>query len=350
MSFGGQFENSTYHLIASSNMSEPAAFESATGMNLPVIDVSPLLSGQSGGLEKVAYEIGQAAREIGFFYVTHHGIHAGLIDRTFAAAHELFALPIDAKMALTKDFFKTNRGYVPMEGEALDPERPSDLKEAFNIGWDLEADDPRILSGEPFRAVNQWPTIPGWKDALLAYFDAVWGLGRQMHQAIAVDLGAETNFFEDKLDAPLATLRLLHYPPQPAKAREGQVGAGTHTDYGNLTLLLPDHVGGLEVRRRDGAWLKAPTLEGAFICNIGDCLMRWSNDTYVSTPHRVVNDSGRERYSIAFFLDPNPDAEVACLPGCQSSERLAKYPVTSGAEYLRSKLDASYEKVKQSNN
>lgn len=327
-------------------MHESIASEGAAAMNLPVIDLAPLLSGASRDLEKVSDEIGRAAREIGFFYVTGHGIDRSLIDRTFAASHVLFALPLEAKMALTKDFFKTNRGYVPMEGEALDPARPSDLKEAFNIGWDLEPDDPRILAGEPFRAVNQWPEIPGWKETLLAYFNSVWSLGRQMHRAIAVDLGAEPDFFENKLDAPLATLRLLHYPPQPASARAGQVGAGTHTDYGNLTLLLPDQVGGLEVRRRDGTWLKAPTLEGAFICNIGDCLMRWSNDTYASTPHRVVNDSGRERYSIAFFLDPNPDAEVACLPGCQSDERPAKYPPISGADYLRSRLDASYEKAK----
>ncbi|MHA7772925.1 isopenicillin N synthase family dioxygenase [Roseibium sp. M-1] len=314
-------------------------------MNLPVIDLSALSSGKNG-LDRVAEELGCAAREVGFFYVTGHGIDPGLIDRTFAASHALFALPLDDKMALTKDFFKTNRGYVPMEGEALDPAKPSDLKEAFNIGWNLAPDDPRILAGEPFRAVNQWPEIPGWKETLLTYFDAVWSLGRQMHRAIALDLGSDPDFFEDKLDAPLATLRLLHYPPQPARVREGQLGAGTHTDYGNLTLLLPDQVGGLEVRRRDGAWLKAPTLEGAFICNIGDCLMRWSNDTYVSTPHRVVNDSGMERYSIAFFLDPNPDAEIACLPGCQSAGRSAKYPPISGAEYLRSRLDATYEKAK----
>jgi len=314
--------------------------------DLPVIDLAPLVGGTGRGLQKVAGELGRAAREIGFFYVKNHGVDQALIDRTFEAAHRFFDQPLDEKMKLTKDFFKTNRGYVPMEGESLDPSKPSDLKEAFNIGLDLAADDPRILNGDPFRAVNLWPDLPGWRQTVLAYFNSVWALGRQMHKAIAVDLGEPGEYFEDKLDAPLATLRLLHYPPQPGHAKSGQIGAGTHTDYGNITILLPDKVGGLEVRRRDGVWLKAPTIEGAFVCNIGDCLMRWTNDTYVSTPHRVVNESGLERYSIAFFLDPNPDAEVACLTGCVRAGEAPKYAPVSGADYLKSRLDASYEPVK----
>mgnify|MGYP000162147264 CR=1 FL=1 len=314
--------------------------------DLPVIDLEPLVSNAPGGLEKVAAEIGNAAREIGFFYVRNHGVSGELMESTFAAAHRFFAEPIAAKMALTKDFYKTNRGYVPMKGESLDPDRPADLKEAFNIGLDLAPDDPRILAGEPFRAVNQWPDLPGWKETVLSYFNSVWSLGRLIHRAVAADLGTDPDYFEDKLDAPLATLRLLHYPPQPAGAEAGQIGAGTHTDYGNLTVLLPDAVGGLEVRRRDGVWLKAPTIEGAFICNIGDCLMRWTNDVYVSTPHRVVNAGGRQRYSIAFFLDPNPDAQVVCLPGCMGEGEAARYAPISGADYLKSKLDASYAPVK----
>ncbi len=317
-----------------------------TDHDLPVIDLGPLTAGTQEGVAAVASELGRAAREIGFFYVKNHGVDAALIERTFRAAHQLFGQPLDAKMSLTRDFFKTNRGYVPMEGENLDPSLPSDLKEAFNIGLDLAPDDPRIVAGEPFRAINQWPELPGWKDTLLSYFNEVWSLGRLLHQAISVDLGVDRDFFEDKLDAPMATLRLLHYPPQPSNAEAGQIGAGTHTDYGNITILLPDEVGGLEVRRRDGVWLKAPAIEGAFVCNIGDCLMRWTNDVYVSTPHRVVNASGRERYSIAFFLDPNPDAEVTCLPGCLGEGEQAKYPAISSADYLKSRLDASYEPVK----
>jgi isopenicillin N synthase-like dioxygenase len=182
---------------------------------------------------------------------------------------------------------------------------------------------------------------------MLAYFDAVWALGRRLHRGIALDLGVRPDFFDDKFDAPMAILRLLHYPPQPANAGAAEIGAGEHTDYGSITLLMTDEVGGLEVKRRDasseeGGWIAAPHIPGAFICNVGDCLMRWTNDVYVSTPHRVVNRGGRERYSVAFFLDPNPDAEVACLPTCVSATQPARYPPIVGADYLRSRLDATY--------
>ena len=141
---------------------------------------------------------------------------------------------------------------------------------------------------------------------MLAYFDACSALAHSIHRAFARDLGLPLDFFVDKLDRPMATLRLLHYPATPP----GEIGAGEHTDYGNITLLATDDVGGLEVRTRSGDWIVAPPMPGAFVVNIGDCLMRWTNDVYVSTPHRVVNRSGRERYSIAFFFDPNPEARV----------------------------------------
>ena len=183
---------------------------------LPVIDVAPLAGGDPGAVEAVAAELGRAAREIGFFYVAGHGIGPDLLSAAFRAAHDLFALPDAAKMKLTEGFLDSNRGYVPMQGEKLDPSRPADLKEAFNIGLDLGPDDPRILAGEPFRAVNQWPDLPGWREIMVAYFDAVWALGRRLHRAVAVDLGCPETFFEAKLDAPMATLRLLHYPPNGA--------------------------------------------------------------------------------------------------------------------------------------
>jgi isopenicillin N synthase-like dioxygenase len=124
--------------------------------------------------------------------------------------------------------------------------------------------------------------------------------------------------------------------------QQGQLGAGVHTDYGNVTLLATDAAGGLMVRDRSGQWLDAPVIPGAFVCNIGDCLMRWTNDIYVSTPHKVVTPPGRDRYSIAFFLDPDPDARVACLPTCTDATRPMKYPPVSAADFLRSRLEPTY--------
>jgi isopenicillin N synthase-like dioxygenase len=310
---------------------------------LPIIDLAALREARPGALERLAAELGAAAREVGFFYLVGHGVDRALVARVFELSAAFFARPIGEKAELAISRSPHNRGYVAMKGESLDPTKPADLKEAFNIGLDLSSEDSRVKAGEPFRGVNVWPSMPGWREAMLAYFDAVWRAGRFLHRGIAGDLGLPETFFEDKLDQPMATLRLLHYPPQPPVADAGQIGAGEHTDYGNHTLLMTDEVGGLEVRRRDGTWLAAPKLADAFVCNIGDCLMRWTNDVYVSTPHRVVNRGGRERYSVAFFLDPNPDASIACLPTCVSAERPARYAPTTGAAYLRGRLDATYK-------
>jgi isopenicillin N synthase-like dioxygenase len=310
---------------------------------IPVIDVSPLATGDASGTAKVAAEIGTACRDIGFFYVAGHPVPPSLMSKAFAASDAFFEQPDAVKKSVLYTA-SGNRGYVPMKGEALDPTRPADLKEAFNIGLELPADDPELVAGQMFRARNLWPTMTGFRDTMLAYFDACHGLGRLLHRAFAVDLGLAPDFFEDKLDRPMAVLRLLHYPPAPSRAEAGQLGAGEHTDYGCITLLATDGVGGLEVRTRAGQWLKAPHVPGAFVCNIGDCLMRWTNDIYVSTPHRVVSPAGRERYSIAFFLDPNPDADIACLPNCATADRPARYAPIRGDAFLLSRLSPTYEK------
>ena len=224
----------------------------------------------------------------------------------------------------------------------LDPDMPADLKEAYNIGLEIAEDDREFLAGVPFRGLNLWPDLPDWRENMLDYYDRCWSLGMALHRAFAIDLGLPESYFAPMFDRPMSTLRLLRYPPQIENPEPGQIGAGTHTDYGNVTILAVDGVAGLEVQARDGTWVAAPCIDDAFVCNIGDCLMRWSNDIYVSTPHRVTNAAGRERYSAAFFLDPNPDARVACLPTCQSPDRPPRYPPITGADYLKSRLDATY--------
>ncbi|NBB83407.1 MAG: isopenicillin N synthase family oxygenase [Alphaproteobacteria bacterium] len=313
----------------------------AAAEEIPLIDLTPLRDGGAAGRDAVAAEIGRACRGLGFFYVTGHGIPEDVRDGVFAAARRFFALPDPAKRALAIEHSPHNRGYVGLAGESLDPAIPADRKEAFNIGLDLAPDDPEVVAGAPFRGVNQWPDLPGWRATLLDYFERMRALATLLHRAIAVDLGAAPDVFEPLVDRPMATLRLLHYPAEPPAA-DGAIGAGAHTDYGNVTILATDGVPGLEVRTRGGEWVAAPHVPGAFVCNIGDLLMRWSNDVYVSTPHRVVNRTGQERYSIAFFFDPNPDAAIACLPSCVDADRPARYPPTTGAAYLAERLDATY--------
>ncbi len=316
--------------------------DSQANRTIPLIDVAELLSLSPDGLRRTAAAIGAACRTIGFFYVTNHNIDAGLIEAAFRKSRDFFALEETSKEEVS--YFRSlhNRGYIGFLKEALDSTKAPDLKEAFNIGLDLPPDDEELRAGKPFRGVNLWPGDSAFRETMLAYFDAVWRLGRDLHRAFALDLGLVPDFSEDKLGRPMATLRLLHYLPLPERIEPGQLGAGEHTDYGNITLLATDEAGGLEVRTRAGEWIAAPVIPGAFVCNIGDCLMRWTNDIYVSTPHRVVSPKNRERYSIAFFLDPNPDAIVACVPSCIAQDAEPRYPAIRGDDFLRSRLDPSY--------
>jgi len=305
--------------------------------DLPIIDLDPLRHGGEAGLERVTAEVGAACRGAGFFYVVNHGVPAELIADAFAKSRAFFAEPLEAKLDIAMEKVGGNRGYSGFMREALDPSRGFDAKEAFNVGLELAPDDPG-LGAEPFRALNAWPATPGFRETTLAYFDACLALGVDLHRAFARDLKLPVDHFDEKLARPMATLRLLRYPPEPA----GQIGAGEHTDYGNITLLAVDGVGGLEVRRRDGDWIDAPAIPGAFIVNIGDCLMRWTNDIYVSTPHRVVSKGSGERYSIAFFLDPNPFANVEAIPSCVQQGAAPKYAPILAHEYLMSRLRATF--------
>jgi isopenicillin N synthase-like dioxygenase len=310
--------------------------------SIPVIDIAALVKGSPEEARAAAKALGAACREVGFFYVSGHGVPSDLIARVFATSADFFAAPAAIRAAASFSGPGGNRGYIRLGGETLDPGKPADVKEAFNIGLELEPDDPELLAGAPFRAANLWPDMPGFRDIMLDYFNRVWRLGRELHRGFALDLGLEADFFETRLDRPIATLRLLHYPPVEGPLPDGQLGAGVHTDYGNVTLLATDSVGGLMVQDRSGRWLDAPVRSDAFICNIGDCLMRWSNDVYVSTPHKVVSPKGLDRYSVAFFLDPNPDAVVECLPTCVDAARPARYAPITGAEFLRSRLEPTY--------
>ncbi len=310
--------------------------------DIPVIALSGLRAGGRAERERIGAEIGRAARGLGFFSVAEHGISQDLVDEVFLQSRTFFALPPAEKQRLTVANSTSYRGYVRLGEEKLDPALAGDVKECFNAGPDLAADDPDVLAGTPYHAPNQWPDLPGFRETLTRFHAAALELVVLLHRAIAVDLGIEERYFDRYLSRAVGVLRLLHYPPHPEGAEANVYGAGAHTDYGNLTLLAQDGTGGLEVRTRDGAWVAVPPLPGTFVCNIGDCLMRWTNDVYVSNAHRVVNRSGRERYSIAYFGDPNSDALVSCLPSCVAPGERPKYAPVSYADYLRGRYEATY--------
>jgi isopenicillin N synthase-like dioxygenase len=307
---------------------------------VPVIDVRGLRERDPNATQRIAAEIGAAAREIGFFSILNHGIASAQIADMFATAKSFFALPLEVKEATALDRSRFYRGYARVGFEKLDPALAGDAKESYNMGPEVAADDPDVIAGR--QGCNQWPALPTFREAMLAYYDASLALVVDLHRAVALNLGAPEDFFEPFYTRAQGVLRLLRYPPHPGNFDGTLYGAAPHTDYGNLTLLAQDDAGGLEVRCRDGTWLAIPPVRDAFVCNIGDCLMRWSNDVYVSNPHRVVNTSGRERYSIAFFGDPAFEARVECLPSCATLERPARYEPITYADLLKAKYEATY--------
>ncbi|GBR03247.1 isopenicillin N synthase family dioxygenase [Acetobacter oeni] len=298
--------------------------------DIPVIDMSSLRDGGLGDRVATAAAIGRACRETGFFYITGHGVAPAVMRGMFEASRRFFELPDEVKARISRGRIGHNRGYVGFGVERLDTLALPDRKEAFNIGLESEAE------GEP---ANGWPDLPGWREEMLSYFSVCLDLGAALHRGFALDLGVAEDFFAGKFRRPMATLRLLHYSALMAAERDGAPGAGAHTDYGNVTILAVDGVSGLQVRPRGGEWIDAPVIGGAFVCNIGDCLMRWSNDVYVSTPHRVIRPAS-ERYSIAFFLDPDADALVE--PIVTRAGEGAHYPPVTGADYLAERLAATY--------
>lgn len=306
-----------------------------TASDIPLIDIAGLTAPDEADRRALAARIGAACRDVGFFAIAGHGVPAALVDAAFAEGARLFALPPAAKREMAIDRLGSNRGYVGLGVEALDETAAADHKEAFNLIW---SDDGRT------RPANVWPPLPDFRATLQAYFDAMLAVGTRLHQAFALDLGLPEDFFADKIDRPLATLRLLRYPAPSSAAAEAEAarpGAGTHTDYGNVTLLATDGVAGLQVRRRDGTWIDVPALPGAFVCNIGDCLMRWTNDVYVSTPHRVRRPVA-ERSSIAFFLDANPDALVSAIPSCVADGEAPRHAPITTHDYLQQRFAATY--------
>jgi isopenicillin N synthase-like dioxygenase len=305
--------------------------------DIPVIDIGDF---ETGGFERCSDEIARASRTIGFCYIVNHSVPLDLMAAAFVQSKTFFALPFATKMEIAMAKVGGNRGYSALRNETLNAEQGEDVKEAYNIGLEFSPDDPEILERQPFRALNAWPDLPDFRSTMLAYFEACTRQAMGLHRAFARDLRLPLDFFADKIDRPLATLRFLHYPTTPP----GDIGAGEHTDYGNVTLLATDDVSGLEVRTRAGQWVAAPPMAGAFVVNIGDCLMRWTNDIYVSNPHRVINRTGHERYSIAYFFDPNPDAVVEAIPSCLAPGEKAKYPPITTADYLKGRFEATYLK------
>jgi isopenicillin N synthase-like dioxygenase len=280
---------------------------------LPVIDVGPL-SGSSTATARAAAaaQLQLACRERGFFYVTGHGVPAGLVDELADASAEFFALPMAGKLEIAMDRGgRAWRGFFPVGAELTSGE--PDLKEGLYFGAELPGDDPRVLAGLPLHGPNLFPRqVPRLGPLVLAYLAALTSLGQAVLAGVAQSLGLDSGYFATGYTAdPTILFRIFHYPP--SAPQDGGWGVGEHTDYGLLTLLAQDDRGGLQIAAPEG-WIEAPPIPGTLVCNIGDMLDRLTGGWYRSTPHRVRNVSGHDRLSFPFFLDPGFAAEVPPLP------------------------------------
>ena len=283
--------------------------------SLPVIDIAPLVT-RAPGRAEVAARIGEACRAHGFFYVTGHGVDRALTQRLEALSRAFFALPEATKMQWRMELGgRAWRGYFPTGGE-LTSGRP-DWKEGLYLGTELPEDDPLVLARTPVHGRNLFPDVPGLRQTILDYMAAATRLGHQLMEGIALSLGLGAGYFAERYTAdPLILFRLFNYPTQPVPAGlDVAWGVGEHTDYGLLTILRQDDIGGLQVRTGEG-WIDAKPITDAFVINIGDMLDRMTGGLYRSTPHRVVrNTSGRDRLSFPLFFDPNFHARVKPIEG-----------------------------------
>ena len=312
---------------------------------IPTIDLSDALhNGTPTARLSKGQEIDQICQQVGFFAIRGHGVDLELIKTLRKRSYEFFNLPLVQKMQIAP---RNNepRGYRGLGFEALsagnDLATPPDVKEYFHFGRETWPEDTYFTSAEgcQYFIPNKWPEqVCGWREVASEYYEAMEGLTRQLMQLSALGLGLPEMFFEDKIDKHITAMRINHYPAQERAPKAGQLRAGAHTDYGLLTILNgEDKPGGLEVLDRKGHWVSVQTDPACFVINIGDLLMRWTNDRWVSNTHRVVNppshNATQARLSIAFFHHPNYDAVIEAIdrngPG--------KYPPVRSGDYRTQK-------------
>jgi isopenicillin N synthase-like dioxygenase len=296
---------------------------------IPVIDYGPFFAGEMGAFERLAGEIAHACENVGFFYALNHRVPDTVIEHAFAASRCFFALPLEERLALKLN--EDNIGYLPINtsvqaASAVHKATRPNQNESFFVSHDRAPDHPDVVAGKRLRGRNQWPPgMPGMRAAMMAYFDALGAMCDRMLPPFAAALGLPADFFAPYFaDEAHANLRFLHYPPQDT-IEDNSFGQGPHTDNSFMTALARTEVPGLALRFPSGDWFAPPLIPGTFLINLGNVMRRWSNDRFLSTPHGVLNDSGTDRYSIAYFHSPNPDRVIECLPSCVGPDNPPRY-------------------------
>lgn len=316
---------------------------SADAASVGDLDRLPIIDFEDADEARLARQLDAAFTGIGFCYFRGIGVEESRREEVFAASRRFHAMPQAAKQAIAMNSF--HRGYMAPKTSLIETStvarvtRPND-SESFMLMHEMPADDPRF--GRPLDGPNQWPDLPGFREAVEAYERAMRGFCHRLLRPLALALGLPVDWFTRFFEQPTTFLRLLHYPPQAPDAPKDAFGSAPHTDYGFITILAQDDAGGLEVRRRDGTWLKAHPIPGTWVVNVADMLARWTNGRWQSTPHRVKNLSGGDRYSCPYFFDMSMDSIVAVPPTCCGLENPPKFPPVRYGDYLLERLDRNY--------
>ncbi|OWB55044.1 hypothetical protein B5S28_g907 [[Candida] boidinii] len=317
-------------------------------MSIPSIDFSPIYSEDKEAIKELVNQVRNACLDKGFFQLVGHHVEPSLQENMLNYSSKFFKLSPEDKLKVSKLNNSYNRGYETVGSQSFEKDQTPDIKEGIYFGGEIPLDHP--LFGKINCGPNQWPElIEGSKEeaenfqkAVMDYREQVLKLGTLVLKVIALGLGCDETFFNEFLVDPIAIVRLLHYPKKDFVS-ESDRGIGAHTDFGAITLLLQGEVSGLQVMEEEtGEWIDIPPNQGAYVVNLGDMMQMWSNDKYHSNIHRVMNIPGKERFSIPFFINGNPNFEIKCLPSCEDEDGSAKYPVVTVNDYIQRKYDQSY--------
>ena len=322
--------------------------------SVPVIDIAPFAEGGTGGRLLVVEAVKDACERVGFFVITGHGVPDQIIASMFKYGRDFFSRPVEEKMRIKRPGPGISRGYNSLAGQSLGltigKKAPPDLMESLGFGPMQTDSAPYWTEGfGPVHAhPNLWPAeMPDFRPAITSYWQAMEELSARLQRIFALALDLQEDFFVSRSQRHVSNMRVNYYPAQERPPEPGQLRAGAHSDYGAFTILRGENApGGLQVLRRGGQWADVPMVEEGFVINIGDLLMRWTNDRWVSTLHRVVNPPETirhsvDRMSVAFFFIPDHDTEVRCLESCSGAGNPARYPTVTAGAHWRGKILAS---------
>ena len=305
---------------------------------VPQIDIGPLFQDDEPARCRVGDAVRSACIDVGFFYIRNHGVPQATVDDLFEQMALFYALPEDAKREIHASKSRYFRGYSGLFEERHDAAADYyEPHEVIDFGRENQPDDPPECASSLLYGPNLWPSkLPALRQTVESYYAAMLEVSNALLRAFALALALPEAYFDDKFDRAAGALRLLHYPPRPPG--ETRLGVGAHTDYETFTILAQDANPGLQVLNGGGRWIDIPPVAGTFVVNIGDLMARWTNDRFTSNIHRAANRTGRNRYSIPFFMGANVNTEIRCLESCTGPDDPPRYPPVLAGAHIEARL------------